>query len=60
MFHNFDAQVFEPQNNYARSEARWYVSDEEYQEAVRRGMLLRSDIAARTVKALFRRLRGLI
>ncbi len=58
MFHHFEAQTFEPQRVGTSTEPRWYVSDEDYQEAIRRGEQLRSEVAVELFRAL--RLRSLI
>ena len=51
MFHHHAIEAFEPKHAYRSTPAYWYVDDDEYQRAVRRGMRLRSEIALRTVKA---------
>ena len=59
MFHRFDAKLFRSEPALQNSSERWYVSDEDYAEAIRRGMYLRSEIAARLAKGLARKITNL-
>lgn len=59
MFHQYDDALFRTEPSLQPVSERWYVGDEDYQEAIRRGMLLRSKMAARLAKALARKIAGL-
>jgi len=59
MFHRHETPAFKPDYAPYSTGGAWYVSDAEYHEAIRRGMRLRSEAAAKLVKALGRRIGGL-
>lgn len=59
MFHRQTAHAFKPRHAPISASGRWYVSDAEYHEAIRRGMQLRSEVAAIFFNALGRKIAGL-
>ena len=59
MFHRHVIEAFAPQAWERSTSSRWYLSDEEYHAAVRRGMQLRSDAFAAALKTAGRKLAAL-
>ena len=59
MFHRFDAKLFRSEPALQNSSERWSLGDEDYAEAIRRGMYLRSEIAGKLAKALARKIASL-
>jgi hypothetical protein len=59
MFHRHVIEAFAPQAWERSTVSRWYVSDEEYQTAVRHGTRLRSDAFAAALRAGWRKLAAL-
>lgn len=56
MFHRHETHSYQPQYVPLSTGGHWYVTDAQYHEAIRRGMQLRSEIAADLVKGLGRRI----
>jgi hypothetical protein len=56
MFHKFDEALFRTEPALQPASQRWYVSDDDYQESIRRGMLMRSEMAARLARGLARKI----
>jgi hypothetical protein len=59
MFHRHEIEIYAPLPLSRTTDERWYVSEEEYQEAVRRGMRLRSEAFAAALRTVGRWLAGL-
>jgi hypothetical protein len=59
MFHKYDAKIYRTEPALHNASERWYVGDEDYAEAIRRGMQMRSEMAARIVRGLARKIASL-